>query len=300
MNKTLPCLCKDTAPCRAWAAVYFICGSIFIFIGIVYLYYIWKDIRSQTPKLPGYKASQIVFIIAALFRGIGWVSHASLIISESPFTADIQPVTIGFPGYILSISFCLIFFLWCSIAVNLLINDLSGFYEKLRNLLAFLLVAVLITAAISIGITIYCEVIARTSDEKHQMEQSADIAHTIEAVNAILRDYVTAFAFLYYSVKIIKLLNKPLFSLRSNESVYCLMLLGLTAALFVRGTSIAVYLGCFFFRSANDSDEPNTEWTYGSLVNTIISAIFAEILPNLMIFFNRRRSGLLSVYDIVD
>ena len=281
----------DSVPNKYWIGGYMVCGIICIVIGILYAIFIWRDFKSLTPKLPGYKSSQILFIIGSLSRGIGWTVQAMLIIlMKNTDPSKFDPITVGLPGYLLTISYVFLFYLWASICVNLIANDsTTGVRERIKNVVNYVLIFILTLGSVLIGITILQIFI---DDDKLK------IIHEVEAFIALLRDFITATIILVHTVIIIQMSEKPLFSLRYNESIYFWMLLCLIASLYARFSSLIYYL----YKLIEDNNKDGSDYikSSGEYINTFITAFIAELLPCFMILINRKRSGLLSVYDIID
>lgn len=264
---------------------YFICGFVCVLIGMLYTIFIQKDFKSLTPKLPGYKSSQILFIVGSLTRGVGYIAQAIIMIATTENTVKIcDPITLGLPGYILTIAYLLLFYLWASICVNLIANDsTTGVRERIKNVFNSLLIFILTLGVVLIGVIILSFV---------QNYDFKNLVHEIEAFTAFFRDFITATIIFVHSILIIRMSERPLFSVSYNESIYFWMLLGLVAPLYARSCSLIYYLYTLF----NDKDS----CTVSNFLNTFITAFIAELLPCFMILITRKRSGLLSVYDIID
>lgn len=195
-----------------------------------------------------------------------------------------DPITVGIPGYLLTISYVYLFYLWASICVNLIANDsTTGVRERIKNVVNYVLIFILTLGTVLIAIYILQIIIA---DNKYIY------IHAAEALIALIRDFITATIILVHTVIIIQMSEKPLFSLRYTESIYFWMLLCLIASLYTRFFSLIYYL----YKLLKDENSKSGS----EFINTFITALISELLPCLMILINRKRSGLLSVYDIID
>lgn len=269
-----------------WIGSYMTCGIICLGIGVLYAIFVARDLQSSTPKLPGYKSSQIVFIIACLFRGIGWIIFAILIINNGDFDIEkyLSPILLGIPGYILTISYALLFYLWSSICVNLIANDsTTGLKEIFKKTLTITLTIIVTLACALIGVTIFFLFL--------ESEDLAKSIHIFEGSLAVMRDFATGSIILFFTIRIIRMLQRPFCSSKSNESIYCWMLLCIIGALYIRCISLIIFLKFHI-------DGPDEK--ISNFLNTFITAILAELLPCFMVFITRRRSGLLSVYDLIE
>lgn len=270
-----------------WGISYLICGILCLVIGIMYSIFIIKDIRSVTPKLPGYKISQIFFIIACCLRGAGWTIHSLVSRFSSQNLQLVSALTIGLPGYILTISYVLFFYLWSSICVNLILNDSTTGFKRNFKKIVNLAVGIIVFLGVILMILILIELIM--NDKKH--DNFMLWVHFVESVIAILRDFIICSIILIETLKLINMSEKPFFSFRFNESVYCWMLIYVVIALYIRAFSIIMYQVIVFDKSTQ---------SLADYFNTFITAVLSEIVPCFMILLNRRRSGLLSVYDLLE
>lgn len=271
-------------PYQTWGSSYMICGGACIGIGIFYCFNIYKDLRSLTPKLPGYKISQILFILAVFLRGIGWFIYSIFYFTKSQNLIEVlSPILIGLPGYAITISYVYLFYLWSSICVNLIANDsTTGFNRKFKISVNVSLAIIVISGSALVIITIYHMIM---------IKDNYIIIHIIEGVTATIRDFVIATIILFSTRNLIQMSEKPLFSLRYNESIYCWMLICILSALYIRGLSIILFIFIL---------DKNWNGFLTDYLNTFITALISEIYPCFMILFNRKRSGLLSVYDIIE
>lgn len=269
---------------EAWISLYFISGSIFLILGAIYGVLITRDLRQPSPKIPGFGAANVLFTSATLLRGFGNIGWGIFIVlKETTLNPVIDTTLNGLPGYFMTLSYCLIFFLWCSICVNLLMNDASGFYSNLRNWH---------TACLSvIGICAASLIIAMAV-----VRGNTETLHHIEVWSAVIRDLFTFGFIVFFTAKLIRILrNKArLCDFRCDESVMCLMSICISACVMVRASSILIYFYGFVYGHSGDSAR---RWGLGSLVNTVIGLLVCELTPICVVFAGRRKSGLLSVYD---
>lgn len=266
--------------------VYFIGGIICVIIGIIYGIFIWKDFKTLTPKLPCYKSSQILFVVSVLMRGLGYIAQAIITMQfpdnyKTLYMCD--PITIGLPSYLLTISYLFLFYLWISICVNLISNDsTSGLRERTKIVFNCLLIFTLTLGFVLIAVLTLSFI---------QNYDFTDIIHEIEVLLAIIRDFFTATIILIYSIIIIRMSNQPLCS-NYKESAYFWMLLCLVIPLYIRSGSLIFFLYVLMNKIGGRRLE--------NFINTSISAFLSEVFPCLMILITRKRSGLLSIYDSIN
>ena len=271
-------------PNGVWAATYIVPGLVLILLALVYLIFVIREFGTQSPKLPGWRSAQIIYVFAVIFRGVGWFVWGILIVTKN--TSDKGPMDTllnGLPGYILTISYCFMFFLWCSISVNLIMNDTSDLYYRLRNWHIISLVVVATT-----GLALIISMAAARNDSQ--------VLHHCEVWFATVRDIFAGCFFIAFTYQIIRMLRNSLCDRTSNESVLCVMSLQIAISLFLRAASILLYFYGFVYQKNTDT----SRWQTGSFINTIASTVACEIWPILVIFFGRKKSGLLSVYDALD
>lgn len=228
-----------------------------------------------------YKPSQILFLTSLFLRAIGYIVWASLFKSHSNNkSAIISTIFCGIPGYVLTISYCLIFFLWCEILASLFLNDSSGYFRKI-GFWAF---------GIGILTTILCVILILII-----IFTDKDSYGTYEVSLAIMRDFLTAFVFFFFCCDMIKKHRKPLTNL-STASILSWLSICLIVSLLIRAISTILYRWApsFGFKDG----KPN----YGtaSFLNTLIAQLIGEVIPCILICINRKKSGLLSVYDEFD
>lgn len=266
---------------------YLICGTLCILISLLYTIFIWSDFKSLTPKLPCYKSSQVLFIIGCLIRGLGYISQAAITYLYSDDYNIIymcDTITVGLPGYIITIAYLFLFYLWASICVNIISNDsTTGIRERTKTVFNCLLTFILTLGVVLIGIVILAFL---------QKYDFVDLAHEIEVLTAFSRDFITATIILVQSITIFKMSKKPLFPINSSkESTYFWMLLGLIIPLYIRSVSLIFLLYAILNKIEGRM--------LSSFLNTFITAIISELFPCFMILINWKRSGFLSVYDTI-
>lgn len=265
-----------------WSGSYIVYSTICIIIGGLYTLLIYRDIMSLTPKLPGYKLSQMFFLAGIFSRGIGWLIQAILYLYQTNVILEIiSPITIGLPGYILAISYVLFFYLWSSIYLNLISNDSKGYRKEFKATFNISLLIMLVFGSSIIGVTVY-QLFKKTDNH---------LIHYIEGFIAITRDFFIATIIFIKSLAMINMSEEPLCSSNFNESIYCLMLLCISLSLYIRSYSILIYILVLF----NNNLGGVTDY-----FNTFFSAAFSEFFPCFVIFITRKKSGLLSVYDLID
>lgn len=271
-----------------YSTTYLIIGVIILIIGLSYFIYVLRDLTDLTPKLPGYVCSQATFIVVASIRGLGYIIYAGICFYDkslaSGSASDIaQPFTIGLPGYFMTISFYLLFFLWYRICVNLLFNDSRGKFDDIRYFIAAAFVAVCAFGLVFLIISVCAN--------NHINLQKA--SHVVEVVLATVRDFGSALLFLIYTFKNIWFkMTKPRLTFAKNESIYCMMIFSLAGALLIRFGSLVIY--AVKYLNAADICIPQS---IGNYLNTLITSIISEIAPCVIVFITKKRSGLLSVYD---
>ena len=271
-------------PNGVWAATYIVPSLILLFIAFVYIVFVSREFKTQTPKLPGWRSAQIIYIVAVLVRGVGWLVWGILIVTKNTDSKDtVDTLVNGLPGYFLTISYCFMFFLWCSISVNLIMNDTSDLYYRLRNWHIISLVVVSGTGvALVIGMG--------------AAQKDLETLHHCEIWFAVVRDMFTGCFFLVFTRQIIRMMRTKLCDRKSNEAGLCRMSLQVATSLLLRAISILAYFYGFVFKKSTEV----SRWQAGSFVNTVLSALACELWPILVIFFGHKRSGLLSVYDAID
>lgn len=272
-------------PTDTWGSFYVIFGIICVILAVVYAVYITFDFRVNTPKMPGFKGAHLMYIISSFSRGIGAFTWGIFIlVDKSFFVNNARQVTgwdaglNGIPGYVITIAYCCVFFLWCSICANLLINESSDFYYQLRNTFIFCLAFISCLGIIFLALMVTTE--------------KTEVFHQIEIWIAIARDVVACGFIFYYIIRIIKELREKLFNWKSDEFVMCVMSVSIGVCILVRPISTFIY----FYSFASNGDEM-ARWSTGNLVNTVIGQIICELIPIIIVFIGRKKSGLLSVYD---
>lgn len=260
-----------------WTVLYALLSAVFLLLFFVYLINILPDLRSPTPKLPGYQTSQNIFLISLFLRFIGYLVW-TILLQQGNDQIKLSAFFCGIPGYFMTIAYCLIFFLWCSISMNLLLNDSSNYFQVIGKWSG------IVGAMIGVLAIIFLLVLLLFS-ERH--------CHTVEMCLAIGRDLICALFVAIFLFDIIRKLKKPLCHLRSTSSSLSVMSLLLIGALIIRAASTIAYY--FLINYKNSSNYKSFE--RGNFINTILGQTLGEVLPCLMIFLNRKKTGLLSVYD---
>ena len=267
-------------------AGYFTCGGLCVLISILYAILIWKDFKSITPKLPCYKSSQILFIIGCLIRGLGYIAQAIITMffyDKYNILYMCDTITVGLPGYILTIAYLFLFYLWASICVNIISNDSTGIRERTKIIFNCLLIFILTLGVVLIGIVILAFL---------QNYNFADLVHEIEVLTAFFRDFITATIIFVQSILIIRMSESPICSTSCKESVYFWMLMGLAIPLYIRSGSLIFLLYCILKKIKSR--------VISNFLNTFISAVISELFPCFMVLITWKRSGYLSVYDTID
>lgn len=266
---------------------YAICGFLCVLISLIYVILIWSDFKSLTPKLPCYKSSQILFIVGSLIRGLGYIAQAVvyfLYYDDYNMLYMCDTITIGLPGYIITIAYLFLFYLWASICVNIISNDsTTGIRDRTKLVFNCLLTFILTLGVVLIGIVILAFL---------QKYDFVDLAHEIEVLTAFFRDFITATIILVQTISIFKMSEKPLFPISSKESIYFWMLLGLIIPLYVRAGSLIFLLYAILTKIKGRM--------ISNFINIFVTAIISELLPCFMILFTWKRSGLLSIYDTIE
>ena len=273
-----------SVPRIVWALVYMLPNSVILISGVVYAALVWRDLHQPSPRMPGFKAATIVFIFAVIVRGLGGLAWGILIIvEETSFHPAIDMILNGLPGYIITFSYCFMFFLWCSISINLLMNDASDFYSKLRNwhLVCLMCIGVCACALITARLIVsgYTETL-----------------HHVEVWSAVIRDLFTFSFIVVFTARIVAVLRQKtsLLDKKCEEAAMCRMSIGIAICLFVRAASILIYFYAFVYGKGTD---PAKKWGVGGLINTMIGQIVCELTPIIIIIRGRKKSALLSVYD---
>lgn len=282
-NVTTPDIDTNSYFRTEWTILYAILFIIFLLLFVAYLINILPDMRSPTPKLPGYQISQVLFLIALAERFVGYLVWMILYQCNKTLP-KLSAVFCGIPGYIMTIAFCQIFFLWCSISMNLILNDSSNYFQTIGKWSG--IVGALIG---SLGV-VFILFLSFTPNVNPSWEKKY---HTMEVCLAIVRDLICAAFISIFLYDIIRKLKRPLCHLRSTSSSLSVMSLLLIASLVVRAVSTIVY-----FIITNGTNKQNyRKRQRESFVNTVLGQVLGEVLPCYMIFRNRKKTGLLSVYD---
>lgn len=271
---------NETDQEKIFFSVYLVFGLLITIVSLIFTFQSVPTLRDKSLTLPGFKSSQILIIIGGLYRGIGYIIYAALILIVNGVLEDekykyISPILNGFPGYVLVIAYCMMFFLWCSIAANLLFNDSTDFYDRLKKRMTLLLIFVTL-----LGITLIIVLVSNAGNKA--------IANS-EIWLAFVRDVITSLFFIYHLRNIIQNLRQPLCS-SANESVLSIMSIIVIIAMLYRAVSIGIYYHLY---------DTNKVTSGGALANTIICMILSELMPILMILITRKKSGLLSVYNSI-
>ncbi|OHT06366.1 hypothetical protein TRFO_05553 [Tritrichomonas foetus] len=211
-----------------WIITCSILSVMFFILLVVYLYFSRNDFRKPTQPLT--KASYITYILAVLFRSIGYACQAGILgLSDSILHERIYMFISSFPGYMTAAAYCIIFFSWCSICIECMEKKTTKMFERIRIILIILL-AIIIVFFISIIIVIF------NISQKH-----IGLINTIEAAFAIFRDIAVSVAFVGYLISIWKLFVNPCSFLDNYESTITTLCVTITSALIVRVISILVY-----------------------------------------------------------
>lgn len=264
-----------------WVILYSILGAIFLILFFYYGLYIIPDLRAFTPKLPGYRSSQILFLVSLFLRAVGYIVWAALFKDHrDDHSAIISTIFCGIPGYVLTISYCLIFFLWCTILANLILNDSSNYFKKI-GFWSFAIGLVIVIMCIILIIVVIL------TDKNNYGNYEVSLA--------IGRDILTALVFIYFCSDMIKKHKKPMNTL-STASTLSWLSICLIISLIIRAISTVLYRWAPSFGFKNGKPDYGT----GSFINTLIAQLVGEIIPCFLISINRKKSGLLSVYDEFD
>lgn len=261
-----------------WCTLYIVVGVYCTCVGVWYSKVMFEEFAKPSPKIPGFKPAHIFFSMFSLLRGITSIIWA-ILIAAHPTNVHVFCETIinGIPGYALTFAYCFVFFLWCSICMNLLLGDATGTYDKLRMGMAVVLGM--------LGMAMFVTLII-------WIPSKGDIETTrlVEVVMAVVRDFLTSFFIFGFALRISCALRTRICDMHSDESHIVLMSFGISICLFLRGFSILVFYKL---------DDRHERWGTGSLINTMFAQLFCEVAPITIIAFGRKKTGLLSVYDPV-
>lgn len=259
--------------------VYLNTGTAIALFLVLIFYIIWqilKFVRKTAKRTDhGDKISSMVFILALFFKIAGFASQAILYYyvtdgSQLRFTI----LTGGFPSYVSSVCYLLIFISWCSIYQELLENNSTDTYEKSKT---FLMWFVIIT--LSLGIILTVLVIAITN------ETYSTPIHSVETAIALIRDVAFVIAFIFYLRGLASITGTYFPSFKSLEFSVFFLCWDLIFAIVIRFISTLIYL---IVHRLGES----VEFSSGHFAWTIIQMTIGEIFSFYLIAYSKLNSDI--------
>ncbi|KAK8886947.1 hypothetical protein M9Y10_037982 [Tritrichomonas musculus] len=213
-----------------WYATYFFFGATYALLLFIYLFFT-RDFCFSNSSLFA-KLSYWFFIFALIIKSTGYFMSGGLIIDNNHLMTKyncscsnsneclekdlynhfnknqvIFLFTSALPGYVTSAAYCMIFFSWCSICIEVMEKKSSAFYGKSRCVLLSLLIAIVIGFLIT--------TITSAVSATRNYADIAGIAHFVEAVIAVIRDISVSIAFIVYLRKMWQIFADPWLSIKS-------------------------------------------------------------------------------------
>ena len=218
-----------------WYYTYFSLAALYLIFLIVFLIFTRRDFCSSN-SLRWSKASFGFLIVALLIKSAGYCASGCIIIeynkiiptypcnnyersmmtnsddkSTFQFLSKFFMLSTSLPGYFISAAYCIIFFSWCSVCIEVMEKKSSRFYGKSRCVLAILLSVILSLSLVSILIFFFI------GGEKFEK-----VSHISEAICATIRDISLSVAFIIYLSKMWQIFEDPKGSLKSFfNKIFC-------------------------------------------------------------------------------
>jgi hypothetical protein len=243
-------------------------GSIFLILFLFYI--IWQCYAhfayKYRRKNHGELVSNTAFIATLFFKMAGFFS-ASVLYHEytKPEQLRFTVLTSGFPSYVSSICFLVIYVNWCSVLQEFLDRKIKNAFDKSKTILIWFII-------ITLSICVCLIIVICTQPDKN------DIVHPIEVGFAVLRDLVLVYAFYYYLRQLSSLSGTCFPSFSSFEfSVFFLCWYFIFAIILII-VSTAIY------PIVNSVGEEFSVWHF---IFQIIQGLLSEIFPIILILISK-------------
>lgn len=244
-----------------------------LFVG--YTIYTVRDFCKNKPENKGAVATQVWFIISTAIYAVSYSVSAFLKSTAIGNWGLISLVTCGTAGYVSAIAYGYIFFSWTSMCAILVGKDFSAFSSRSGIIIRILLAVSIICYVVSLILVIIPEV------DESKAEMSI-IAHTVEAMMAVIRDLFLSVAFIVYHIKIKKLSDPPHYITKKPEARLFRICLYLIISLIGRAISVLVYT--FYWASWTVAGtQPYKECNYGYFAEYTIEQVLFQVAPLFLI-----------------